>query len=91
MTNWTGDRLKKWRERLEYSKYAMGDMVGIGHIAYNKIEDGYIIPVRYSDELDALHHDWIRNQKIKKRHNPIQISILRELGLDRLIIRRLAA
>ena len=85
--NWTGSRLKKWRIQLGYNKYGMGDLIGIGHIAYNKIEGGYIIPIWYSDELDVLYHVWKVKQMNKKEpgHNIVQRGILRQLGLGHLI------
>lgn len=91
MKNWTGDRLRKWRDMLCYGKYKMGKFMGITNRTYRVLESGYIIPVKYSDELDALYHTWIKNKTVRRIHNPVQIAILREFGLDRLIVKKVAA
>ena len=76
-----------------YGKYQMGEFMGITNVTYQILEDGYIIPVKYSDKLDMLYHTWKREKEMKvpKYHNTRQIAILRELGLDGLIVKKVAA
>ena len=84
---WTSDKLKRWRDQLQYGKYKMAKFLDMAPATYIKMErDG--VSEKQSDEIEARYHYWKRKQPLDRFHNKTQRGILTELSLQRLIRRK---